>query len=71
MVTEREDIPTVGLFKRHYDAIHQASRWAALFGYRHRVRYDPANRWWHVTMLATRVRTAEGDLYADDYLGGR
>lgn len=45
----RPDVPHVGLFNRHADAVSEASRRAWATGYRYRVRLEPANHWWQIT----------------------
>lgn len=58
----RPDVPHVGLFNRYEDAQEQARFRADITGYRYRVRFDRANRWWHITGTTHRlVRAQEGD----------
>jgi hypothetical protein len=52
----RRDIPHVGLFNRHADAVAEADRRAALTRLRYIVRWDGANRWWHITESTRSVR---------------
>ena len=48
----RPDNPHGGWFKQFDDAIGQANFRAAVTGYRHRVHYDAANRWWNITEIS-------------------
>jgi len=47
--TKGEDVPTAGLFRHFGDAQAQARFRADITGYRYRVRFDRANRWWCIT----------------------
>jgi hypothetical protein len=50
------DKPNVGLYRRFEDAIGQANFYAAITRIRYRVRYDQANKWWHVTATIEALR---------------
>lgn len=54
----RPDVPHVGLFNRYHDAQEQARFRADITGYRYRVHYDRANRWWNITETTRRLRRA-------------
>ena len=56
---DRPDVPHVGLYNRFEDAIGAASRNAALTRWKYKVRWEPNNRWWHVTMGAPMKREAQ------------
>lgn len=49
---DRPDVPHVGLYNRFEDAIGAASRNASLTRWKYKVRWEPNNRWWNVTMGA-------------------
>jgi hypothetical protein len=51
----RPDVPHVGLFNRYEDAQEQARFRADITGYRYHVRFDRANRWWHVVETTQRL----------------
>jgi hypothetical protein len=51
----RGDTPHIGLFDRYKDAQDQARFRADITGYRYRVRFDRANRWWHITESTRRL----------------
>ena len=43
-------------FREWWDAYHEALFRAWVTGYRYRVRFDPANRWWNLTESTVRWR---------------
>jgi hypothetical protein len=52
----RPDVPRVGLFNRFDDAVAEASFRASLTRRRYRVRFEPNNRWWQITMAWPNTR---------------
>lgn len=47
------DLPHVGLFRKHGDAVREAHFRADLVRRRYRVKYDADNRWWRISETTT------------------